>query len=135
MQRRPHRFLRRFAALAPVLAALGGQALAAGSLRAPFLPHAGTTPAPWFSLLTTGGPHPADGTASDRTAAGIAALRAAVAASRRTDLEARLAALLAPASTPLEPRGGERVSDSRDIAPPGGAPTDGGRRIDATCCR
>lgn len=121
---RPRRLARRLLALAPVLAALGGQALAASSLRAPFLPHAGTTPAPWFTRLSTDGPRPTDG-GSPPTDAGVAALRAAVHASRRPDLEARLTALLATVAAPLEPRDGATMSESRNIAPPGGGPTGG----------
>ena len=124
MHRRLRRFARRFAALAPVLAALGGQALAASSLRAPFLPHAGTTPAPLFpspgAPAAPGTPSsPGGATASAATEAGIATLRSAVAAAGRPDLEARLAALLVGGPRPAAPVSGPSMSFSRDIEPPG----------------
>ncbi|MFO0934545.1 MAG: hypothetical protein U1E39_17800 [Planctomycetota bacterium] len=132
MHRRTRRFIRRFAAFAPVLAALGGQALAAGSLRAPFLPHAGTTPAPWFPLLATA---PTDADVRPRSApiqAGIAALRTAAKAARRADLEARLEALLASEVGVVGPPDGRTMSDSRDMQPPGDARSSGRPSIDVT---
>lgn len=130
MHRRLRRFARRFAALAPVLAALGGQALAAGSLRAPFLPHAGTTPAPLSpSPRAPAAPamrsSPLGTTASSATEAGIATLRSAVAAARRPDLEARLDALLAGGSQPAARSADPSMSFSRDIETPGCRPVIG----------
>lgn len=119
MQRRPRRFFRRLAALAPALAALGGQALAAGSLRASFLPHVGTTPAPWF-LSTASGTDPTPPSRAD-VEAGLEALRAAVSATGRADLGARLASLVADVGGPSQPVRDASMSFSRDIEPPGAA--------------
>jgi hypothetical protein len=121
MRRRSRRLARRFAALAPVLAALGGQALAAGSLRAPFLPHAGTTPAPLPSLATP-----------NATAAGVAALRATLAAARRPDLDARLASLLSGGAGSAAPLPALPMSQSDDTHLPGSDPRLGASEIDAT---
>ncbi len=116
MHRPLRRFARRLVALAPVIAALGGQALAAGSLRAPYLPHAGTTPAPDSSSV----------------AAGIAALRRATHDARRSDLEARLGALLRSLPETEERSRPSPMSGINDIAPPGSAPCTSGSGSDVT---
>ncbi len=108
MHRRLRRLARRLVALAPVVAALGGQALAAGSLRAPYLPHAGTTPAPLSSSPTEG----------------IAALRRAASHAHRPDLEARVDALLRALPTAPGAPAPAPMSRIDNILPPG-TPTRG----------
>lgn len=120
---RPRRLVRRLLALAPVLAALGGQALAAGSLRAPFLPHVGTTPAPWFPHAIESPPVAPEGapTVSKALEAGLAALRREVSTARRPDLEARLDRLVGPGSPGAARPRSAPMSCPRNIRSPGTA--------------
>jgi len=113
MHRRLRRLARRLVALAPVIAALGGQALAAGSLRASYLPHAGTTPAPLSHALAAGS------AAAGSAAAGIAALRRAAHDAHRADLEARVDALVQTLPGALGIPTPAPVSQIDNIRPPG----------------
>ena len=124
---RPRRLVRRLFALAPVLAALGGQALAAGSLRAPFLPHVGTTPAPSSApcahRAAESTPIAPDGepAASQALEAGLATLRREAATARRPDLEARLDRLVGRGLPGAARPDGAPMSRPRNIPSPGTA--------------
>jgi len=118
MHRRLRRLARRLVALAPVIAALGGQALAAGSLRASYLPHAGTTPAPLSHALAAGSAA-AGSAAAGSAAAGIAALRRAAHDAHRADLEARVDALVQTLPGALGIPTPAPVSQIDNIRPPG----------------